>query len=591
MRVMRVAAHFHAAKGTGMSGLGKTRWSTLAALAAALLASGCTSRRRVGSAHHRFSRRWAQPTLLTRWSTLAALAAALVTTGCTSFRDYVHNGFKVGPNYCKPAAPVADEWIDSLNPRLVTGPMETAAWWHVFGDPALDRLINIAYEQNITLREAGFRIAESQARRAVTVGNLFPQTQEAFGDYQHIQRSTVTATFPRGAVLPPGLIITNFDNLRLGGTLAWELDFWGRYRRAIESADANLDASVEGYDDALVLLISEVATAYVDFRTLEQRLAYARANVALQSESARIANVRLEAGRTDAEVDAPQANSNLARTQAAIELLEIAKRQSQNRLAVLLGMPPHDLSYLLADTQGIPRAPETIAVDIPASLLRRRPDVRQAERLVAAQSALIGVAQANLYPAISINGTGNLEAGRLADLFRGEAFAGTVGPAFRWNVLNYGRLINAIRIEDALLQQRIAAYQQTVLQANEEAENAIVGYLRYHNSIDFLQTSVLNAKEAVRVTQAKYDAGNIDFNRVFTVETLLVSQQDELASNQGNSALSVIELYRAMGGGWQIRLGEPPVAPLPAVAPAPPAPGENVPAPAPMPLPPQPVQP
>lgn len=525
-----------------------------------------------------------------RLAGLTIAAAALLASGCTSFREYVHNGFKVGPNYCKPAAPVSDEWIDSTNPRLVTGPMETAGWWRVFGDPVLDRLVQTAYQQNITLRDAGFRIAESQAQRAITVGNLFPQQQELFGDYTRIQRSTQTATFPRNAALPPGLIITNFDQWRLGGALAWELDFWGRYRRAVESADANLDASVEGYDDALVLLISEVAAAYIDYRTLEQRLIYANDNVGYQSESARVARARLDAGRTDAEVDSPQANSNLARTQAAIQLLEIARRQAQNRLCVLLGMPPHDLSYILGGGAGIPKPPETMVVDIPASLLRRRPDIRRAERLVAAQSALIGVAQSNLYPAISINGTANLEAGRLADLFTSDAWAGSVGPAFRWNVLNYGRLVNLIRVQDAILQQRIAVYQQQVLLANEEAENSIIGFLRYHDEVDYLVTSVREAGQAERVSQLKYNQGAIDYNRLFTVQTLLVTQQDSLATAQGNSAQSIVDLYRAMGGGWQIRLAPPEALPVPEfVAPgavAPPAPQpENAPPAAPVPVP------
>jgi outer membrane protein TolC len=308
-----------------------------------------------------------------RYGMLLLVFAALATAGCTGVGDYFRNGCKVGPNYCKPPAPVADDWIDSYNPRLTVGPVDTANWWRAFGDPVLDQLVQIAYQQNITLREAGFRIAQSQAERAVIAGNLFPQTQELFGDYSRIQRSQRTATFPQGGSLPPGLIVTNFDNWRLGGAMAWELDFWGRYRRAIEGADARLDASVEDYDDVLVLLISETASTYVDYRTFEQRLAYAQENVALQTESARVASARLEVGRADAEVDAPQAKSNLARTEAGIQLLELAKRQTQNRLAVLLGMPPHDLSYLLAGSSGIPKPPETLAVDVPVSLLRRRP--------------------------------------------------------------------------------------------------------------------------------------------------------------------------------------------------------------------------
>ncbi|MEX2173996.1 MAG: efflux transporter outer membrane subunit [Pirellulaceae bacterium] len=504
-----------------------------------------------------------------RMGTTALLLAALLLGGCTTgLREYVHNGFKVGPNYQRPAAPVADEWIDSESGRLQIGPVDDKAWWQLFQDPVLDRLVLTAYQQNITLREAGFRIAEAQSQRAVTVGNLFPQTQELFGDYTRTQRSTQTATFPQGAALPPGLIVTNFSTYRLGGALAWELDFWGRYRRAIESADARLDSEVENYDDVLVLLIAEVASTYVDIRTLEQRLDYARSNVALQGESARIAGARLDAAAVDSEVDAPQARSNLARTQAAIQLLEVEQRQAQNRLAVLMGMPPHDLGYLLAGERGIPQAPQTVAIDLPASLLRRRPDVRRAERLVAQQSALIGVAETNLYPAISINGSLALEAATFERLFNSDAWSGTVGPAFRWNVLNYGRLVNLVNVEEARLQQQIAQYQQTVLEANEEAENAIVGFRLYHDQIGYLNESVAQAQEAVRVTQLKYQEGQIDFNRVFTLEQLLVTQQDQLAISAGNSAQSLIQLYRAMGGGWEMRLYPPPPVALPPVGPA-----------------------
>lgn len=497
---------------------------------------------------------------------LLALAISLLLaagTGCTSVGEYLSNGLKVGPNYRPPAAPVADEWIDSHDPLVSTERPDYGRWWRVFHDPVLDRLISLAHEQNITLREAGLRISEAQAQRAFVAGDLFPQTQEVFGEYTRLQRSTQTATFPRGGRGGFGtLALSRFSSWRIGGNVAWELDFWGRFRRAIEAADAQLDSSIENYDDALVLLIAEVASTYVEIRTLEQRLEFARNNVALQQESARIAGARLNAASIDSEIDAPQARSNLARTQAAIEALAIARRQAQNRLAVLFGMPPHDLSYLLDGPAPIPVAPESIAVGVPAELLRRRPDVRRAERLVAAQSAEIGIAQAALYPSISVNGSMSLDAAQFAQLFDRSAFAGTIGPAFHWDVLNYGRLLSNIRVQDALFQQQVALFQQTVLQANEEAENAIVAFLRYHDQIRLLQTSVDEAQEAVRVTQAKYRAGQIDFNRLFTVEQLLVIQQDQLATARGNLATSVIELYKALGGGWEIRL-EPPEHPLP----------------------------
>lgn len=514
------------------------------------------------------------------------LMALICTTGCTGVREYVRNGFKVGPNYKRPAVPVADEWIDSHNPRVSSVPGDYRASWTVFNDPVLNGLVQTAYQQNITLREAGFRVAEAQAQRGIVVGNLFPQTQEVIADYTRTQRSEETALFPS---IPPGsefasLAAPQFSNWRLGGNLVWELDFWGRYRRAIEAADARLEGSVEEFDDALVLLIGEVARTYVELRTVEQLLQVARDNAELQTESARVAQARFDARAADSELDTPQAKANLGSTLAAVEALEIQRRQTQNRLAVLMGMPPHDLTYLLDGPAAIPTAPETVAVGVPAELVWRRPDVRRAERLVAAQSAEIGIATSELYPHISINGMMAWEAAQFSDIFKSSAFGGTIGPSLRWNVLNYGRLLNNIRVQDARFQQLVANYQQTVLQANEEAENAIVAYLHFTDQIKVLEESAKQASEAERVAQVKYREGEIDFNRLFTVQQLLLDQQERLASARGNAAQSLVDLYRALGGGWEIRLDpsaggalaqEPPsgvpVAPTPETLPAPPA--------------------
>ncbi|QDU96684.1 efflux transporter outer membrane subunit [Lignipirellula cremea] len=488
---------------------------------------------------------------------LTLLLPLAVSGGCTSVKEYIQNGFEVGPDYRRPTAATADDWIDSKNPHIQVGAADNRNWWTVFRDPALDYLVLTAYQQNLTLREAGYRVAEARARRNVAAGNLFPQSQDVFGNYTRSQLSEQTATFTQfpSSAFPAGIgRLTNYSNFQLGGSLAWEVDFWGRFRRSVEAADARLDASVENYDDALVLLIAEVASTYVEMRTAEQRLQVARSNATLQEESARVANARLNAQAIDSEVDAPQANSNLARTRAAIELFKIQRRQAQNRLCVLMGMPPQDLLALLGESAVIPQAPETVVVDLPASLLWRRPDVRRAERLAAAESAEIGVAVSNLYPHISVNGTMQLEAAQFGNLFNGNAFAGTIGPAFRWDVLNYGRLINNIDLEDAQFRAQATTFQQTLLEANEEAENAIVAIRFYHAQIDQLERSVSQAQEAVRVTQAKYAAGDIDFNRVFTVEQLLTQQQDLLATARGNLAQSSIDLYRAVGGGWEIRL-------------------------------------
>jgi outer membrane protein TolC len=283
-------------------------------------------------------------------------------------------------------------------------------------------------------------------------------------------------------------------------------------------------------------------------------MSVARENAELQTESVRVAEARLNAMAAESELDTPQAKANLGNTLATVEALEIRRRQAQNRLAVLMGMPPHDLSDWLDGPAVIPTGPEAVAVGVPAELIWRRPDVRRAERLVAAQSAQIGVATSALYPHISIAGTLDWQAQDFSDLFKSAAFGGTIGPSFRWDILNYGRLLNNIRVQDARFQELVANYQQTVLLANEEAENAIVAYLHFTDQVRVREESAKQAGEAERVAQVKYREGEIDFNRLFTVQQLLLNQQELLAIARGNAAQSLADLYRALGGGWEIRL-------------------------------------
>jgi NodT family efflux transporter outer membrane factor (OMF) lipoprotein len=487
-----------------------------------------------------------------------------LSTGCTSCREYFANGFKVGPNYCTPAAPVAQQWLDQGNPAISDGQMQNAAWWQTFNDPVLNSLISSAYRQNLSLRVAGLRILEARAQRAVVAGNLFPQTQEAFGDYSRIKLSK---NGPSGA--SPDL---HFNEWALGGNLAWELDFWGRFRRAIEAADANLDASVENYDDVLVLLLSEVAQSYADVRIAEQRLTYAKQNVDIQRGSLRLAKERLRHGATT-ELDVTQGTSNLEQTDATIPPLEAARRQAVNQLCILMGMPPQNLDEALAAHSGIPKASSQLAIGVPAELLRRRPDVRKAEREVAAQSALIGVATSELYPHFSINGTIYLDAMSAKDLFNADSVAGAVGPSFRWNILNYGRLLNGVRVQEARFQQLAVQYQNIVLKANAEAENAIIALLKAQQQVQSLTRCAVASQQSVQLVSSQYEGGIVDFNRVFTVQQTLTQQQDQLAVAEGSVAQYLIQLYRALGGGWQVRLNE---AAMQAVAPV-----ERLPSPAP----------
>ncbi len=477
---------------------------------------------------------------------LLALAAALslALTGCTSWEEYCANGFKVGPNYCPPGAAVAENWIDADDRRISTGELDLSRWWTVFGDEELNCLVRSAYEQNLTLKEAGFRIMQARAALAIQVGNLFPQTQQALGGYTRNAESIDAAN-------RQFLDNRYFDQWDLGFNLAWELDFWGRFRRAIEASAAELDASVFDYDDVLVTLLGDVALTYIEIRTIQQQIAYVRENVAIQTTSLEIATARFRGGLTS-DLDVEQATSNLAQTQALIPQFEIRLRQANNRLCILLGLPTEDPTLKLGQDK-IPTAPAEVAVGIPCDLLTRRPDVRRAESEAHAQCARIGIAQSNLYPHIAVTGTVGYSAEKFSNLLRPSSLQGSVGPGFNWDVLNYGRLINAVRLEDARFLELVVRYRNVVLQANGEVEDGLVEFLQSQQRAKFLQQSVNAATKAVQLAIIQYKNGLVDFNRVALLEQTLVQQQDQLAQAQGNIALGLVRVYRALGGGWEIR--------------------------------------
>lgn len=485
------------------------------------------------------------------------VALALFLSGCTSPREYIRNGFKVGPNYCKPAAPVADKWIDSGDERLREQSPENYEWWKVLNDPVLNSLVLRAYGQNLTLREAAYRVLEFRANRAIAIGNLFPQTQQANGSYtrqQFSEKINGQRAVPR--------FLSIWDG---GFNLAWELDIWGRLRRAVESADATLDASIENYDDVLVTLIGDVANTYIQIRTQQTRIKLAQDNVALQRETYKIAEAQFKGGKTT-KIDVDQALTNLSQVEALIPQLEIGLRQNENLLCTLLGIPPQDLESVLG-VASIPRAAPELVVGIPAELLRRRPDIRRAERTLAAQSAQIGIATAELYPHFSITGSIAWQATNFGDLFNTRAQASNIGPSFQWNILNYGRLLNGIRVQDARFMELMANYQNTVLKANAEVENALVSYLKSHQVVRSLVQSVDASEDGVKLATVQYREGKIPFVALANLQQNLVAQQDQLAQAYGNLVQGLVQTYRALGGGWQIRL-----QPQQGMAEAPPAP-------------------
>ncbi len=532
------------------------------------------------------------------WLSIVGLAAMVFLNGgciATGPLEYIRNGLKVGPNYCPPPAPVAKEWIEAGNPNVQNRHLQD--WWGVFNDPILNGLIKSAYDQNLTLRIVGTRVLQARAQQAIAVGNIFPQLQQATGSYSRVALSHTTFNNPSAsefvAALFP-LVGNSYSDWYAGFNMSWELDFWGRFRRAIESTNANLDASVENYDSALVTLLADVAANYAQFRVAQQRIKIARDNVGIQEGVLALVEQQFRVGINKVtKLDVDQAKTILEQTRSTIPALQIIQGQANDTLCILLGVPPHDLEPELGpgpdvDSEPLPAVPTWVATGIPADLLRRRPDVRSAERQVAAQSALIGVAEADLYPTIFVNGTLGLESRDLSKLFDSQSFVGAITPTFRWNILNYGRIVNNVHLQQARTQELIAAYQNQVLTAAQQVQTALRGFLRSQEQSAALARSVTAAMAATEVGVKQYMAGTVSFNTVFNLETTQVQQQDQRAVAQGNIALNLINVYRALGGGWEIRTqkdhdGIGPLAglPVPADANAAPAP-EQLPAPKPI---------
>jgi NodT family efflux transporter outer membrane factor (OMF) lipoprotein len=480
------------------------------------------------------------------WLWVGALTlAALLGSGCTSLEEFLHNGCKVGPNYQRPPAPLAPAWIDAQDPQVKSVPADYSAWWTVFGDPVLNDLVKTAYEQNVNLRVAATRVLEARAQRAIAVGQLFPQQQTATGAFDHVQLSKKVANPPPRRF---------FDNWATSFNVSWEIDFWGKIRRLVESADDLVEASVDDYDNVMVTLIGDLAAAYVQYRTFEQQIVYARANVELQRGSLKIATEQWKAGKTG-EFGVVQATSLLEQLEATIPLLEIGLRQANNQICVLLGIPPTALAARLGKAP-IPEAPAEVVVGVPADLIRRRPDLRSAERLIAAQNAQIGVAEADFYPAFFLSGTLGYQAKDLSKLFGPESFTGQVGPGFQWNLLNYGRILNNVRLQNFKTQELVGVYQQKVLAAAREVENGIIAFLNSRAEAQHLAASVKAAARAVKLANDQYKAGAIDYTPVFVTEQFLAQQQNLYAQAVGDIALGLISVYRALGGGWEFRLAE-----------------------------------
>lgn len=462
---------------------------------------------------------------------IAAILASFGISGCV-----------VGPNYVPPQPFMPDAWHQAATEGLAEGETNLRAWWTSLNDPVLDKLIERAASGNLDLKQAFGRIREARARRGIATGDYYPDIN-SFGDAVRFRRSEETSP-----VLPSG---TRNDNLfDVGIDTTWEIDVFGRISRSIESADATMEASVENYRDVLVLLYAEVARNYVEARALQTRIRFTQGNIETQRQTLKLTQDRQKA-EIAPELDVRQAELNLARTESALPTLRFLLAQTIHRLGVLAGEHPGALYEILSQEASIPNTPNLVQVGLPAELLRQRPDVRQAERALAAQHAQIGVATADLYPRFSLLGTFALEAPQGGDVFNNRSFAYSFGPAVRWNLFDGGRVRNNIKAQDALTQQSLARYEQTVLTALEEVENAMVAYVEEGQRRDALARSVDAARKSAELVTTLYKTGLTDFQNVQDSERSLAVQEDQLAESQGNVVTNLIQIYKALGGGWQ----------------------------------------
>ncbi len=462
---------------------------------------------------------------------------------------------KVGPDYLRPPTSVSQNWLEAGDRRIQSSPVDYRAWWKLFHDPVLDRIIEHAYDENLTLKMAGVRVLEARAQLGVAVGNLYPQTQQLSGSLE-FDRESAKSSSTAGI---SGGVQRSFWVDQAGIGAAWEIDFWGKFRRAIESADSSLLAAMADYDSALVSLTADAANSYIQIRTLSRRLRIARENAEVQKESLKIAQTRFKGGTTS-ERDVEQARTVLYNTLATIPTLQAQLRQAQNALSVLLGLPPSDLQDILETSDEIPAPPPQVAVGIPADLIRRRPDVRSAEFQAMAQSAQIGVAKADLFPAFSLTGSFGFLASTvgkagLGDIATFSARTATAGPGFSWDILNYGRITNNVRVQDARFQELLLSYRNTVLKAQQEVEDSLAGFLRAQESADFYAESSSAAKRSLDLAFLQYRGGSTDFTTVLTAQQALLTAQDNFATALGSISTNLVGVYRALGGGWELREG------------------------------------
>jgi multidrug efflux system outer membrane protein len=449
----------------------------------------------------------------------------------------------VGVDYRSPDVEAPDAWAADIAEDIKGEKTNLEKWWKHFNDPVLNELIKRTREENPTLRIASQSIAEARSSRGIAASQLFPQAN-AGGEYSRNRSSeSLIGPVPEN---PSNLYDAGFD-------AGWEIDVFGGIRRNIESADASIDASVESYRDLLVSLFAETALNYVEYRTLQDRIEIARKNIATQDESVRLTQTRLDAGLAP-RIDVTRAISNVEISRSLIPQLKQSLAISKNRIATLTGGFPASVEKLLARSRPIPVPKKGFSAGLPADLIRARPDIRQAERQLAAQTGQIGVAEADLYPRFTLFGNFSLQSVNSGDFWDSSSRAYSFGPSFSWQIFSAGRIRSNIDIQESLTEQALDNYENSVLLAVEEVENSMAAIANEWDRIKILGKAVAAAVETVSLIKGDYQDGLVDFQQVLDAERTKFSTEDEATSSRGQIAYNYIQLYKALGGGSEVEV-------------------------------------
>jgi outer membrane protein, multidrug efflux system len=456
-------------------------------------------------------------------------------------------GCSVGPDYREPKLGVPASWQEGQQKGVDTRSVEMTRWWTTFSDPLLDSLVERAVQSNFDLRIAEARIREARASRAVVAAGAWP-TVDILGSYS--RNRTSENALALGTLAPQGGGQLEQDLFKTGFDASWEIDVFGGVRRGVEAADATTAASVESRRDVLVTLLGDVAKNYIDLRGFQRRLAVARANLKAQQDTLELTRIRFQAGLTS-DLEVAQAEAQANTTAAQIPTLEASLKQSAYSLDLLLGLAPGALWNELSNETAIPILPPEVLVGLPSELLRRRPDIRVAERRLAAATAQVGSAMADLFPKFSLTGLAGLQSISASDWFTGRSRYWSIGPTITWPIFDAGRIRANIEIRNAQQEQALNQYEKTVLAALGDVEKSLVSYSREQVRQRSLAEAVAANRRAVEMANELYIRGLNDFLNVLDTQRSLYAAENDLAQSEATMASNLVALYKALGGGWE----------------------------------------